>query len=282
MRIDNQHVNKGLNYILNNLYHDLSVDDVANYCNISKYHYNRLFKKSTGESVYAFIRRLKIEKSTLQIKIDPHKSLTHIGYDFGYSPGNYSKIFKNLMEQTPSSFRQKTLDYTVKSPYNRGTIHSLYSYDDYNNLIEIKEFPDTKVLYHRYFGSYQDIKSKWKIFTDTYKEYLSSDSLLIERTYDDPTVTNKQKCMYDICMSIPMNLDHEDSQIIPGGLYAVLHYDGPIDQMYLSFQGLFRVWLPKSGYYLDNRYGFDIYRAHNSKAMTIKFDLCIPISKSTF
>ena len=61
--ITNESVNQAIDYILRHMEEDVTLDDVAEYCHFSKYYFSRLFKEQTGESVYAFIRRLRLEQS---------------------------------------------------------------------------------------------------------------------------------------------------------------------------------------------------------------------------
>ena len=67
--ITNEVINHAIDYILQHLGEELSVDDVAAECHFSKYYFNRMFKEETGESVYAFIKRLKLEQSAFRLKI---------------------------------------------------------------------------------------------------------------------------------------------------------------------------------------------------------------------
>ncbi len=84
--ITNEAVNCAIDYILQHIHERLSVDDVAAHCHFAKYHFSRMFKEETGESVYAFIKRLKLEQSAFRMKVEPGRTVTDIGCEFGYSP----------------------------------------------------------------------------------------------------------------------------------------------------------------------------------------------------
>lgn len=53
-------INQSIDYIMKHLDENLSLDTVAAHFFISKYHFSRIFKEETGESVYAFIKRLSL------------------------------------------------------------------------------------------------------------------------------------------------------------------------------------------------------------------------------
>ena len=86
-------VSKSIDYIIRSLKDDLTVKSVADHFHYSEFHFARLFKAETGESVYAFIKRLKMDQSAIDLKLKHNKSITEIGSDYGYSPSNYSSAF---------------------------------------------------------------------------------------------------------------------------------------------------------------------------------------------
>lgn len=48
-------INKSIEYILQHIDEEISIEDVANYCNFSKYHFSRMFKAETGISLYSLL-----------------------------------------------------------------------------------------------------------------------------------------------------------------------------------------------------------------------------------
>ena len=74
-------VNQSIDYIMQHLDKDLSLDILASEFYISKFHFSRIFKEETGESVYAFIKRCKVDQSAVDIKLNPAKTITDIGLD---------------------------------------------------------------------------------------------------------------------------------------------------------------------------------------------------------
>lgn len=58
--IRNKAVNDAIDFIMQHINEDLSVDDIAAHCHFSKYYFSRLFRSETGESIYSFIKRLRV------------------------------------------------------------------------------------------------------------------------------------------------------------------------------------------------------------------------------
>lgn len=275
--VKNQLVNKAIDYIMDNLDEKISIDDVAKHCNTSKFHFSRVFKKETNESLYSFIKRLKMEKSALRIKAERNRPITDIGYDFGYSPSNYSSAFKDYHRATPIQFRAENDKNYIYNPFYQNKKYFLESFEYYDKNIEVKEIEDLRVIFERTIGNYIDLDSKWCRFIKRYEKYMDEETLLIERSYDDPTVTKVDQCLYDICMTVDENCELENITTIKGGKFLVYHFEDRVENIFLNFQGLFGVWFPKSGYEIDERHGFEIYRKIHESEMKFTMDFFIPI-----
>ena len=123
--IENQIVNKAIDYIFSHLEQELSVEQIAEYCGFSKFYLSRLFKAETGESIYAFIKRLKVEQSAWRLKVEKGRSITEIGNEFGYSASNYATLFKEHFEKIPAQFRKDIPDISKRHAFFMVKIVSL-------------------------------------------------------------------------------------------------------------------------------------------------------------
>jgi AraC family transcriptional regulator len=275
--ITNKLINQSIDYIIRHLDEEISIKDVADHCHFSKYYFSRVFKAETGESIYAFIKRLKIEQSTLRLKTEKDKSITDIGFDYGYSPSNYSSAFKKHHNISPAEFRKGMNTICVPHPFYPDKLARFQSFKEYDQQILIQELDDFVVIYERHIGNYIELGENWCDFTEKYKDYLKKDTLLIERSYHDPSITNLDQCLYDICMTVDKNCSLGNVTTIQGGKFAVYRFDGLIQDIFVAFQGIFNIWLAHSVYEMDERYGLDIYRAVDRENMHVVMDLCIPI-----
>ncbi len=275
--ITNELVNKSIEYILRHLDEEISLEDVAAHCHISKYYFCRIFKAETGESIYAFIKRLKMEHSAVRLKTENDKSITEIGFDYGYSPSNYSSAFRKHHNISPAEYRKSMNITCLPHPFYPDKLARFQSFEEYNKRILIKELDDFLVVYERHIGNYIELGKNWYDFTEKYKEYLKEDTLLIEKSYHDPSITNVDQCLYDICMTVDKSCSLENVTTIQGGKFAVYRFNGLIQDIFVAFQGIFNIWLAYSGYEMDERYGLGIYRMVDRENMHVVMDLCIPI-----
>lgn len=148
---------------------------------------------------------------------------------------------------------------------------------DYDQQIVIKELDDFLVIQERHMGNYNELGKNWLEFTEKYHDFIKDDTLLIERFYDDPAITNVKQCLYELCMTVDQNCPLDNLLIIPGGKFAIFPFEGLIQDIFAAFQGVFSVWLPESGYVMRESYGLDIYRNINRESMRVVMDLGIPI-----
>lgn len=275
--ITNQTINQAIDYILEHITDELSVDDVAAQCHFSKYYFSRMFKEETGESVYAFIKRLKLEQSAFRLKVEPDRAVTDIGYDFGYSPSNYSWMFRKQYQTNPVDFRRKSYERALQHPFYHATRGHMETFEECDRKIVIKNLPDYNVIYERRIGNYRSLSEQWNEFIKKYQDYVTDKTLFFERTFDDPSITDTDGCLYDICMSVDRDCALENTCTIEGGRCAVYSYIGSARHIYAAYQTIFTVWLPQTHYRLDNRSGFDIYRKVDSSTDYMELDICMPI-----
>ncbi|MCP1109740.1 AraC family transcriptional regulator [Ohessyouella blattaphilus] len=273
--IENTAISHAIDYILAHINEPIHVSEIAAHCNFSKHHLSRLFKAETGEGIYEFIKRLKIEQSAFRLKIEQARNITDISGDYGYSSSNYSTAFKQHYDVSPVEFRRTILQKSRINPIFNNASAGWESFEECKRKITIDFLPDYYVVYDRHKGSYRSLSEHWCAFLEKHKAYRTDETLLIERTYDDPNITNTDNCLYDLYMTVPEDSPLERTCYLNGGKFAIYHFEGFVNQIYHALQSIFTVWLPQSGYIIDERYSFDIYRKIDGMYMEI--DFCIPI-----
>ena len=270
-------VNKCIDYIMQHLDEDLTLDTVANHFHYSKFYFSRVFKEETGESVYAFIKRCKVDQSAIDMKLNPGKTISAIGADFGYCSSNYSALFKQRHTISPAAFRKATNATSVSVPFGLERTAYFKTYEEYAANIRIEEMEDCVVLYERYIGNYEELAQNWYHFIEKHDALIGEKTVLIERFYNDPSITNRQQCICDTCITVEPDCELGSVTKIAGGRYAVFRYKGFIEDIFETLQGIFSVWLPQSGYEMGARFGLNIYNQINWENRHVVMDLCIPI-----
>ncbi len=99
--------NQAVSYIQQNYDKKISLKDVAENLNLSKYYLCSIFKKETGDNVSYYINKLRIEKAKMLLH-KPDKKSKEIFEEVGYSNQQYfSKVFKKLTGMTVLEYKDK-------------------------------------------------------------------------------------------------------------------------------------------------------------------------------
>lgn len=218
-----------------------------------------------------------MDQSAVDIKLVKNRPITEIGLDYGYSPSNFSSAFKKHHNVSPAKFRKSTDVTGMKNPFYPKGLSGFDTFAGYAGKIEIRKLENFLVICERVVGNYIELKQKWPQFLDKYSRCIKADTLLMERFYDDPAIAGLGSCIYDLCMTADESCAPDRFTTIEGGKFAVYRYEGEIRDIFCSVQGVFSVWLPKSGYTMDRRYGLNIYQWLDPNSESVIMDLCIPV-----
>lgn len=100
-------INKVLEFLKENYYYDLSLDEIASKVYLSPGYLNNLFKASTGTTIYEYITRLRMETAVNLLKNSTNK-IQDISRQVGYnSTQSFIRLFKKYYNMTPVEFRRR-------------------------------------------------------------------------------------------------------------------------------------------------------------------------------
>lgn len=277
-----QRIDKVVGYIQNHLEQSMTIDELANVACFSSYHFHRIFTAYTGEPLQVFVRRLRIQKAMKEL-LYSNLSITDIALSCGYqSQTSFNKAFKQMTALSPSQFRQKgKMDVQL-------SIEKQTQYDEVLIMKpEFVEFSETKVLYLRLKGKYEDIAPRsWRGLFGYAKQHhlLNEDTRYFAIAHDDPNVTIKDKCRYDACLTIteePEDLESMSIATLEQGKYAVFNHEKEEGSLEPIFNEIFSKWYPESGCELRNIPCFvecmDIDMNNPQTPKTGRFQIYIPI-----
>ncbi|MGG4552634.1 helix-turn-helix domain-containing protein [Paenibacillus humicus] len=98
---------RALLYIGQKYKEDISMEQSAEYVNLSPYYFSKLFKQHTGENFIDYVTRLRMEEAKRLIG-EQRLSLKEICFEVGYNDPNYfSRVFKKTTGMTPTEYRQQ-------------------------------------------------------------------------------------------------------------------------------------------------------------------------------
>ena len=306
-----------IDYIEANISQDLSLETLATVAKFSKYHFHRIFRAMTGETLNQFINRLRVEKAATQLIHNPKKSVTAIALDCGFSgSATFARAFKETFGMSATAWRsgghQQYQRKICKTERNAGQVNgnnwqeirvsSLYIDPVSNNLtwridmidetavkVEVTEFPDMPVAYIRHIGPYANDTN---LFTGLFGRLFAwagprgllqnPDMQVLSVYHDDPEITPDEKLRVEVCITVPEDtvVDGEIGKMtVPGGTYAVANFELAEDEYTAAWQLVIGEWLPQSGFQPDDRPCFERYLNNPEEHPEHKHivDICVPV-----
>lgn len=98
-----------ISYISENYTKQLSILDLAAYCNCSQSHVSHIFKKRTGMTIKSYVNWLRINQSK-KLLMNENKTIVAIAYELGFEDSNYfSKVFSVQIGMSPTKYRNLLL-----------------------------------------------------------------------------------------------------------------------------------------------------------------------------
>ena len=96
---------KAVNYIRENIYEQITLDDLADAAAISKFHFSRLFKEETGLAPLEYVVQTKINLAKT-ILSTTNRTIADIAMDLGFSSeSSFINAFKKRTGISPNRFR---------------------------------------------------------------------------------------------------------------------------------------------------------------------------------
>ena len=96
----------GIDFIEANLDFDLSLAQVAQAADMSQWHFQRIFKALTNETLKTYIRSRRLANA-LDKLLDPQKRIIDIAFEAGFeSQESFTRAFKKVYEMTPNAYRK--------------------------------------------------------------------------------------------------------------------------------------------------------------------------------
>ena len=191
-----------------------------------------------------------------------------------------NKLHKKHLDVSPAHFRKNSEQYVNESSFSNGI--TLDKIEEGTNNITIEHIDSFTVIYERIKGNYRSMKKEWCDFIEKYCDLATKDTLYVECTIDDPSITNEDNCMYELCQTISpkelakINRDDILTHEFEGGKYAVYHFKGYPNFLFMVYQEMICRWLTKTKNQLDEKPVFDIYRDIRDDGF-MEIDICFPI-----
>lgn len=254
---------KVLIYIEDHIEEEISIEELSKVACHSPFHFHRIFHMVVGETVYKYLRRLRLEKAAMKLRYT-EQSITIIAIDANYdTPSAFTRAFKQSIGHSPRNYR--TLYKEVNMMTKKIAELPKISPD------KIEKTEDLNLLFIRRLGKYTESASQAWISMHAFIDENHLDRSKIRYfgvSHDDPRVTSEDKLRYDACILAPKNIQPKGEvgkQILKGGKYAIFTHNGSYDRLDETFDRIFLKWLP------DSKESFDEIRPSFEEYFNIEF-----------
>ncbi len=155
--------------------------------------------------------------------------------------------------------------------------------------VEIKELPELHVAYVRHVGPYAGQSEVFERIFGKLMAWATPRGLcrfpgtqVLSVYHDDPNVTEEEKLRVSACITVP-----EDTEVtgeigkmtVPGGKFAVGHFELGADEYSDAWNMLMGGWLPESGYQPDDRLCYEhcLTDPKQHPEGKVRVDICVPV-----
>ena len=270
-------VTKALNLIWYNVENELNLDLISSSCNLSKFHFHRVFLEYQGESLGNYIARKRIERAANRLIYFPYYSVSQIASSLGYSsPSNFSKAFNKYTGMSPKQWRHigyldSIRSGELNSKYGKvlepELVYSKYKFaekheqtrrlKELDNIISITSLNEQYLMYlSTHNGTH---KASWEPTWEELNQWIKCNpsSEEIQRFgiwYDNMDICPKELIRYDAAISIPKSLEVKApymTQRIGPGYYATGKLCGTPSDIRNTVRDIYTFWLVERGYIPD-------------------------------
>ncbi|OSY87908.1 AraC family transcriptional regulator [Tenacibaculum holothuriorum] len=292
-------ISKAIYFIQDNLNEKLSLDEVASKAHFSPYHFHRLFKIVTKETVNDFIVRKRVEKAASFLLHKKDLNITDISEKTGFSSlSSFSRAFKKFYGLSPAEFRKESpakYSKICKTESKNGEIKT--QFEQYicnvnNNLkwmqmnakTEVKNIPELKLAYIAHQGKMDAIGGVYnRLMQWAYPKGLmqQEDLRMVTIYHDSPKITDPDKIRMSACMTLSTDVK-ADGEV---GVKTQLETKCVVARLEIhpkDFQQAWEsnfVWMSEHGFKRADKDPFGIYYNNPNEHPEGKciVDLCIPV-----
>lgn len=280
-----QRINAVTSYVRQNLDGDLSLDTLSQVGCFSKFHFHRVFKSVTEETVSDMVVRMRVERAANLLRTVPKLSITAAALEVGFSSVPvFSRAFKKHFGVSArqwdkkSSLKKDGKNSQFREEFPRYTIEALEAFQFKVNL---RTLPEQRLAYIRVYDAYSSFSrvkdAYYRLMTWYRQRGGNPDSVfLYGMSQDNPDVTPLPLCRFDWCLRVPADWNGDgdvDIMDFPACRIAAIRCAGDLHHENQVIQYLFRYWLPRSRYQPANLPGMEIYRRQPDEMAWEVFDI---------
>lgn len=276
-------IQKAIDFIESNLKEDIDILSVVEITHFSVTHFYRIFQSMVGDSVKNYIQKRRLSNIATEL-VNSNKRLIDVAFEHGYNSQEvFTRAFTKAFGITPGKYRaqkNKVVLYKKINVYERMLANSCKGIYIEPQIILDKEFKIIGMKETVNPGS-KSIKNLWNSFSSKkaeVKNIIAQDTVLGICEYM-PNITDESEFSYFAGVEVENFFDIPKGmfvKIIPNSKYAVFTHKGSLSKLKDTYNFIYGVWLPQSGYKLAELDTIELYD-NRSNAADPEFDIHIPL-----
>ncbi len=245
-----------LDHIHDNPAGDLSLDALSDVAAMSRFHWHRVFRAMTGETLAQAVRRIRMQRASYLLAMTD-QPLAAIAASVGMENlTSFNRAFAEAFLMSPTAFRKRgeLRPFVRHIPPRRDAMHPI--------TIRTEDPIRLAALPHR--GAYHEISRAFQQLSALMasRNLFPSAGRMIAVFHDDPQSVAEADLRSHAGFEIrgPAELSAPLEEVtLPGGRQAVLTYKGPYAGLPAAYDELFGLWLPQSGEEPADAPSFEVY-----------------------
>ncbi len=271
-----QRMHRVLDHIHDHPAGDLSLDALADVAAMSRFHWHRVFRAVTGETVAQAVRRIRLHRAAVAL-LHGNGSLPKIARAVGYpNLASFTRAFTDAYGNSPSDFRSRG----NLRPFPPTAIpKEITMYP-----IAIQSLPQRRLAAMAHTGPYHEIGRAFEKLSASMaaRGLFAHAGKMVGVFYDDPASVApaelRSHAGFELADQATLADPLQDVRL-PAGRHAVLTYTGPYAGLPAAYDQLYSVWLPASGEEPADSPSFEVYL--NSPMETapdaLITEICMPL-----
>ena len=294
-----------LDHIADHLDGDLALATLARVAGFSPYHFHRLFAAHVGEPVHAYVKRARVERAASILRAQPRRALTEVALECGFAAlPDLSKAFKARFGITPSKWDRE-------APLPESKLAADPPIPSASGIrAKVQTLPRSLFVYTRVVNPYGaarlvEVYEATRRWLDTIGR-TPEDVVFAGMSIDDPAVTPREQCRYDLGIVFPMTATGviadiakaRHAPLVPrlpspieverAGLSArrfpaldlvTVRCEGALDRVAAAWSYLYATWLPHQSRMPANQPAMELFVLLPEHIGWTQFDLlaCVPL-----
>ena len=296
-------MNRVVDHIQGHLADPLDLERLAAVACFSPFHFHRLFRGWMGETLQAFVQRLRLERAAQLLVFDQVRSISDVAVECGFSSSStFARAFKAAFGTTAGEWRKRKICQANRKGWEAVDEASLGFSELAGPMVRNKEITMTNVplevkvrrlapatlAYIRHIGPYKgDTALFRRLFTQLFawagaRGLVGSDPTHLSLFQDNPNLTPAAKQRLEVALVVPAGTGPSGEigiKNMEGGLYATARVRVLIQDYAAQWDALVADWLPGSGYQPDHRPGMEFYLNNPDTDPEGRYhiEMCLPV-----